>query len=270
MTTAVAMRNGNGHGEIMEAVLIKGDLSKLTPQERSDFYLATCRSIGLNPTTRPLEYITLNGKLTLYARRDAADQLRKIHGISVEIVKQSMDGDLFTVHVRAKDKNGRSDEDLGVVALGKLIGEARANATLKAITKAKRRVTLSICGLGFLDETEIEDIPASAKRSNPHVTRPEDVEDDPAPPQWQFKQSADPTRLLKKSDPKQREIGERLQKEFFAIHNMAELREWFQSDATQESAEQMRGDWLDMMSRRLWAHVKDVEALTNSNEEAAT
>ena len=33
------------------------------------------------------------------------------------------------------------------------------NAKLKAITKAKRRVTLSICGLGFLDETEIETIP---------------------------------------------------------------------------------------------------------------
>ena len=29
---------------------------------------------------------------------------------------------------------------------------------LKAVTKAKRRTTLSICGLGMLDETEVEDI----------------------------------------------------------------------------------------------------------------
>ena len=30
---------------------------------------------------------------------------------------------------------------------------------MKAETKAKRRVTLSICGLGMLDETEVETIP---------------------------------------------------------------------------------------------------------------
>jgi hypothetical protein len=42
----------------------------------------------------------------------------------------------------------------------------RANTILKAITKAKRRVTLSICGLGWLDETEVEDIPAEAKALN--------------------------------------------------------------------------------------------------------
>jgi hypothetical protein len=96
----------------------------------------------------------------LYARRDAADQLRKINGISVEIVSQKVDGDMLTVHVRARDKTGRSDEDFGVVSIAGLRGEARANATLKCITKAKRRVTLSIAGLGFLDETEVEDIPA--------------------------------------------------------------------------------------------------------------
>lgn len=54
---------------------------------------------------------------------------------------------------------------LGAVAFpATLKGEARANAELKCITKAKRRATLSICGLGWLDETEVEDIPASAKR----------------------------------------------------------------------------------------------------------
>ena len=34
-------------------------------------------------------------------------------------------------------------------------GEFAANAIMKAVTKAKRRVTLSISGLGFLDETEV-------------------------------------------------------------------------------------------------------------------
>lgn len=155
-------------GEIMESVLIKGDLADLTPQQRSEYYMRVCQSIGLNPLTKPLEYIKLNGKLTLYAKRDCADQLRRINGISLQIVSQDQSDGLLSVHVRAKDRDGREDEDLGIVALpDTLKGEGRANAILKAVTKAKRRVTLSISGLGFLDETEIEDIPASAKRPPP-------------------------------------------------------------------------------------------------------
>jgi len=42
-----------------------------------------------------------------------------------------------------------------------LQGESLANALMKAETKAKRRVTLSICGLGMLDETEIGSIPTA-------------------------------------------------------------------------------------------------------------
>lgn len=163
MTQAVAKTEQPPAGDIMESVLLKGDIAKLTPEERVAYYKGVCESVGLNPLTRPLEYITLNGKLTLYARRDAADQLRKIHGVSVEILSQRLDGGLLTVHVRAKDKTGRTDEDLGVVNIGSLRGEAAANAMLKAVTKAKRRVTLSIAGLGFLDETEVEDIPSAAR-----------------------------------------------------------------------------------------------------------
>jgi hypothetical protein len=155
--------NGNDSHTIMETVLMRGDLGKLTPAERNTYYMATCHSLGLNPLTRPFDYITLNGKITLYAKRDCADQLRRLRDISVEVVSRTIEDELLTVHVRATDATGRKDEDYGVVALGQLRGEARANAMLKAVTKAKRRVTLSICGLGLLDETEVEDIPAKAK-----------------------------------------------------------------------------------------------------------
>jgi hypothetical protein len=66
------------------------------------------------------------------------------------------------VHVRTKTRDGREDEDYGVVTIGNLKGDAAANMIMKAITKAKRRVTLSISGLGMLDETEIETIPGQA------------------------------------------------------------------------------------------------------------
>lgn len=162
MGTAVVTRQESA-GAIMEQVIAKGDLAKLTPDQRNDYYAQVCNSMGLNPLTRPFEYLTLNGKMVLYARRDCADQLRKINGISVEIMSRDVTDGLITVHVRAKDKTGRVDEDFGIVSLGTLKGEAAANAVLKAVTKAKRRVTLSISGLGWLDETEVEDIPASAK-----------------------------------------------------------------------------------------------------------
>lgn len=147
----------------IEDVLMRGDLSGLTQQQRLEYYNRVCTSVGLNPLTRPMEYLVLNGKLQLYARRDAADQLRKLHNISVRIISQEFKNGLYTVHVAARDGNGREDEDLGVVAFSEnLKGDIAANTILKAITKGKRRVTLSICGLGFLlDETEVADIPGA-------------------------------------------------------------------------------------------------------------
>lgn len=149
----------NGRGEVIEAVIAKGDLAKLTEMERVNYYRAVCESVGLNPLTRPFEYITLQGKVTLYARKDATDQLRTIKGISLHIDQIDIGEDLVVVTVSATDKTGRSDSDVGAVAINNLRGEAKANAIMKAITKAKRRVTLSCAGLGWLDETETEAIP---------------------------------------------------------------------------------------------------------------
>lgn len=176
MTVPMRRQEATPAAGTVEDVLIRGNLSDLKPEQRTEYYMRVCHSIGLNPLTRPFEYLTLNGKLTLYARRDCADQLRKINSISIEIVSQDREADLLTVHVRARDSSGRTDEDLGVVAMpSTLKGEAAANAILKAVTKAKRRVTLSISGLGFLDETEVEDIPASAKQPVAPVTAPKQI-----------------------------------------------------------------------------------------------
>jgi hypothetical protein len=155
MTTETALSPA-----LMEKTLIGGDLAKLTPGERLAFYSRVCESIGLNPLTRPFAYITLNNRLTLYATRDCTDQLRKLHGVSVEIIERTRSSGSDVVVVRAKATIGsRADESLGAVSVAGLKGEALANCLMKAETKAKRRVTLSICGLGFLDEHETETIP---------------------------------------------------------------------------------------------------------------
>lgn len=148
--------------EMLNKVVIGGDLSGLTAEQKSQYYFAVCRSLGLNPLTKPFLYLRLNGKEILYATRDCADQLRKLHDISIHIANREHLSDLYVVTARARDRHGREDESTGAVSVGEMRGDALANALMKAETKAKRRVTLSIAGLGFLDETELETIPQSA------------------------------------------------------------------------------------------------------------
>ena len=139
-----------------DAVLIQGDLSTLSEDQRSAYYMRVCESLGLNPHTQPFEFIPLGGKLKLYATRACSDQLRKLHGVSIQILSRELVEDIYTVTARAEDMTGRNDESCGVVSLKGLQGEARSNKIMCAETKAKRRVTLSICGLGWLDESEVE------------------------------------------------------------------------------------------------------------------
>jgi hypothetical protein len=81
--------------EVMEKVVIGGDLSELTAAQRADYYTAVCRSLGLNPLTKPFEFLTLNGKLRLYALRDCTDQLRRLHGISNYITNRERLSDIY-------------------------------------------------------------------------------------------------------------------------------------------------------------------------------
>jgi hypothetical protein len=175
---AIAPRTDEG--QIMEGVLLGGDLSKLTPGQRVNYYQRVCESIGLNPLTKPFAYITLNGKLTLYALKDAADQLRNLHGVSIDDVDIKETDTQFIVKVKGHDATGRSDVEVGVVNKSDMRGDT-ANAQMKAVTKAKRRLTLSICGLGMLDETEVQTIadarPVEVLPDGEIVTNPNPIDD---------------------------------------------------------------------------------------------
>ena len=144
----------------IEKCLLEGDLSKLTEDQRSNYYQQVCETVGLNPLTQPFQYIVLNGKLKMYALKGATDQLRRIYDISCEVKSTEKIEDILVITVKAtNNKNGRVDEDMGFAKIAGLKGDMLGNAMLKATTKAKRRVTLSMCGLGMLSEDEIESIP---------------------------------------------------------------------------------------------------------------
>ena len=123
--------SSEGSAGMLENVLVNGDLSKLNAGQRLDYYRQVCQSMGLNPLSKPFDYIILNGRMTLYAKKDAADQLRKINGVSVDSVDINKDSDYIVVTVRGHDKTGRSDVEVGVVSkkdmrgdLGNEIGRA--------------------------------------------------------------------------------------------------------------------------------------------------
>ena len=141
------------------------DMAKLSGEQKKDYYVRVCKSLGLNPLTKPLNYLQLGGRMILYALKDATDQLRRIHEISLSVISREVINGVYIVTARATMPGGRSDESTGAVFVDGLKGEMLANAYMKSETKAKRRVTLSIVGLGWLDETEVSAIP-DARRVN--------------------------------------------------------------------------------------------------------
>lgn len=143
----------------VERVLATGNIDGLSDAERVDLYRTTCESLGLNPATRPLEYLRWQGKTVLYIRKEATDQLRRLHGVSLRVTESALHGDIYVVRVEAR-MGDRTDEDLGVVPVGRQgNAEALANAMMRALSKAKRRVTLSIVGLGWMSQGEDDEEP---------------------------------------------------------------------------------------------------------------
>ncbi|WP_243526670.1 hypothetical protein [Bacillus pseudomycoides] len=100
----------------------------------------------------------------MYARKNCSDQLRKIHGIDAEIVHRGQIETTVYVEVRVTDKSGRKDTAMGAVPIstedGRKISPVQlAHALMTCETKAKRRATLSLCGLAMMDETEVDTLP---------------------------------------------------------------------------------------------------------------
>jgi hypothetical protein len=148
----------------LERIIIGGDLAQLSAGERVNHYMAVCKALRLDWRTRPFDYLKdRNGKLQMYARKDCTEQLRRRDNISLSLPKKEVSNGVYVVTSHAETKAGRHDEDIGAVPIDGLRGEMLANAMLKATTKAKRRVTLSICGVGLPDESEIDSIPGAVR-----------------------------------------------------------------------------------------------------------
>ena len=144
---------------IVSSLILNGDLSKLNQIEKIEYYKAYCERIGLDPVTQPFKILNMKGKEVLYCDRSGTQQLNKLHSVSHRIVgRETMNG-VYIVIAQAFLQNGRQTESIGAVTIEGLKGDNLCNALMKAETKAKRRSTLDLLGLGILDDSEIETIP---------------------------------------------------------------------------------------------------------------
>lgn len=140
-------------------LVTSGDCARLTAEQKLNYYKARCDAAGLDPRCQPFEFITFQGRQILYARKECSNQLASKHGVICEILTQVTEEGIRTVVVRSKTKDGRQTDEIGCVTVANLKGNDLCNALMKAVTKAKRRAILSICGLGLIDELEVDTLP---------------------------------------------------------------------------------------------------------------
>ena len=172
--------------EVKEA-LVSDNLKSLSNDKKAKYLEALCTSVGLNPLSQPFMFLETKAnqdaptKHKVYATRDATEQLRKLYGVSAKKTDTKQSDEVYIVDVEVSDNSGRTDFATGAVALkgkyGAFKGETLANAIMRCETKAKRRATLSICGLGFLDETEIDTMIAKPLGDN---SKPSELPGEPS------------------------------------------------------------------------------------------
>lgn len=153
--------------QIIPSIVLNGDISKLTPNQKVAYYKQFCDRLGLDPLSQPFKLLRLNGKELLYCDRSGAQQLNKLHKVSHAIKARETVSGCYVVTAQASTPDGRHTESIGAVPIDNLRGDALCNAMMKAETKAKRRATLDLLGLGILDELETETIPNAQRMAAP-------------------------------------------------------------------------------------------------------
>lgn len=157
--------------DLLAKIVQSGNLGLLSESDRLIYYFSYCRQLGLNPLSRPFDYIEDNGKISLYPNAQAASQLRDKRNVSTRILKEEclLNGDIYSVLVEARIGD-RTEQATGKVSLSGLSGKHKANAMKKAETQARRRATLAIVGLDAIGD---EDRKASVSDMPPDCWTPD-------------------------------------------------------------------------------------------------
>lgn len=202
MTKEITIKGNDSKAQAIEKALVGGNLKELPTEARVAFYKDICDSLGLNWRTSPFQYLDFRGALKLYASKDCTEQLRKIHGVAVSSLDVILQNDeVYVVRATGVDKTGRTDSATGAVPIQGKRGEDLCNALMKAETKAKRRLTLSICGLGMLDESELDGLQGYRVLSPEEAHGEAQTEPPASEPQKETKELPGPSTTVKYDIP---------------------------------------------------------------------
>ena len=166
----------------LDAILSKsaargGNMERLSEAEKERVVSAYCRALDLNPLSQPITFVKMPGRGEVpYVNRGATDQLAAKHRLNRRTIRGPECVDIggtkvVLCQVEVTHPNGRSETALATLPMGDPV-----NVYMKCETKAKRRGTLSILGLGLLDEMELETIPGAERVQADRPSR------DPDPP----------------------------------------------------------------------------------------
>ncbi len=136
-----------------------GSIKHLDDSSKRVLLAKICNAVGLNQYTMPFRiYRDVNGDEFVYATKECCAQLRHLNNISITSLEERIDGDFAICKVSGINKHGRVSFEIGSVNISILEGQDKSNGQMWAVTKAKRRLTLDLSGLGVLADIEVRDM----------------------------------------------------------------------------------------------------------------
>jgi len=125
-----------------------GKCDNLSDEQKVEYGNWLSMKMGVSPDLRPIDFIPTKNGLKPYLNKGAAELIRDVRSISVTAITVSEQNGMYVVICNVRDTKGRIDSDIGAWPKG----EEPHNSLMKAVTKAKRRATLSMCRLGGVIE----------------------------------------------------------------------------------------------------------------------
>src|SRR6266540_4671601 len=117
MSRSQALQTAQTMTETLKKVIMKGDLSGLTPEEQIGYYIDLCHHLKLDPLSKPFDFMEIEDKKTkrtkviLYANKECAAQLRHNNNISIWKVETKTEDGCLVATAYARTPGGKEDVD---------------------------------------------------------------------------------------------------------------------------------------------------------------
>ena len=133
-----------------------GNWAGTTEDQRVKACLELCGVLGIPTPLNPFRFITLNGKMVMYAPNEAAQLIAASREASVDIVNKYRDKEtnIYVVEIQVSTQ-ARRVQNFAAIYVGGLTGQKLADAMMKCCTKGIRRTIFGAFGLSIADDDDV-------------------------------------------------------------------------------------------------------------------